>query len=81
MKPKVIQDKPIEVEISQKKEVESPPKEKEAEKKQSSNEKSKSYESAPRNEKWEMDIKSENLSDEGEKANFLSKNRDFQNSM
>ena len=76
----VVEEKPDEIETSQKK-AEGSPKEKEAEKKQLSNEKSKSYKSAPRNEKWEMAIKSDHFSDEGEKATFLSKNRDFQDSM
>ena len=75
-KPKDEQDKPIQVETSQKKDNESS-KEKEAIKKQLSNEKLKSYKSAPRNEKWEMEFKSVSIVDDGEKQTFLRKNTDF----
>ena len=46
----------------------------EAEKKQKSNEKS--YKSGPRNEKWEMDIKSDhNFDEDVEKQTFLRREK------
>ena len=75
-KPKDEQDKPIQVETSLKKDEESS-KEKEAKKKQLSNEKSKSYKSGPRNEKWEMEIKSDSNMNDGEKQTFHKKSTDF----